>query len=271
MAAHAPNVFPPLAPPGNEPRRELFSDLVVSGSERPRRTGALPISLAAHVLAVLAIGLVPLFWSADPTPTQGIQALLYNPPPPPPPPLAFGSNAVKVQPVKPKADTEPKRATPKPDMSFTVPKETKPVEPEAAMPTPEQSGSPEGTVGGDPNGMLEGVQGGVVGGVPGGVLGGVLGGTGDAVTDYEQPARLLNQSRPVYPHDAFIKQIKGTVVVEIMIDATGHVIPVRIVESIPGLDKAAIECVRQWTFAPAMKHGRPVAMVAQAPIRFNLL
>jgi hypothetical protein len=28
--------------------------------------------------------------------------------------------------------------------------------------------------------------------------------------------------------------------------------------------------VKQWTFAPALRRGRPVAVVAQAPVTFNL-
>jgi len=176
-----------------------------------------------------------------------------------------------VQPVQPKTDSIPKKPTPKPDMTFTPPDEVKPVEPETSMPTPEQSGSAEGQEGGDPNGMVDGQKGGVVGGVPNGMLGGCVGCTGDAVSDYDQPARPLHTTQPAYPHEAFIKQLQGTVIVEILIDATGHVQPVRLVESIPIFDKAAIECVRQWTFVPAMRRGQPVATIAHAPIKFVVL
>jgi len=258
-------------PPGGQPPRELFSESLVTGSDRPRGRSALPISLAAHVLVIAAIVLIPVFWGADPPPAQGVQALLFNPPPPPPPPLALGSSSVKPQPVQPKTDTMPQKPTPKPDMTFTPPDEVKPIEPETSEPVPQQSGSPDGQEGGDPDGMIGGQQGGQVGGVLGGQLGGCLGCTGDAVTDYDQPARLLHQTQPAYPHEAFIKQLQGTVIVEILIDASGHVQPVRLVESIPIFDKAAIECVREWTFVPAMRRGRPVAMIAHAPIKFVVL
>ena len=40
--------------------------------------------------------------------------------------------------------------------------------------------------------------------------------------------------------------------------------------SIPQLDAAAIQTVRQWIFSPAIKGGRPVATIAQAPVSFRI-
>ena len=36
------------------------------------------------------------------------------------------------------------------------------------------------------------------------------------------------------------------------------------------LDAAAIQTVRQWVFSPAIKGGRPVATIAQAPVSFRI-
>jgi protein TonB len=36
------------------------------------------------------------------------------------------------------------------------------------------------------------------------------------------------------------------------------------------LDRAAVEAVRRWRFAPAMRGGQPVAASVQVPITFNL-
>jgi protein TonB len=121
--------------------------------------------------------------------------------------------------------------------------------------------------------MEEGVEGGVVGGVPGGVIGGVIGGTGTGpvpVYNVDRPPRLLRQVKPTYPPDAFTKKIEGTVVVEILIDDTGRVARARVLQSIPLLDAAALEAVRQWVFAPAIKGGRPVATIALAPVSFRI-
>ena len=139
--------------------------------------------------------------------------------------------------------------------------------------TVEAPGSPTGSEFGVPEGMEEGEEGGVVGGVPGGVVGGVIGGTGTGpvpLRDVDRPPRLLRQVRPTYPHDAFVKKIEGTVVLEIVIDERGQVVRTRIVRSVPLLDAAAVDAVRQWIFAPAEKRGRPVATIAVTPVSFRI-
>jgi protein TonB len=121
--------------------------------------------------------------------------------------------------------------------------------------------------------MEEGVEGGVVGGVPGGVLGGVIGGTGKGpvpVRNADRPPRVLRQVKPVYPSEAFVKRIEGTVVVELLIDDRGRVARTRIVQSVPLLDTAAVEAVLQWVFAPAEKGGLPVPVIVMAPVSFRI-
>jgi TonB family protein len=59
-------------------------------------------------------------------------------------------------------------------------------------------------------------------------------------------------------------------VLEILIDASGRVVRARVIQSVPLLDAAAVETMREWTFAPAIKQGRPVATLAQAPITFRI-
>ncbi len=44
----------------------------------------------------------------------------------------------------------------------------------------------------------------------------------------------------------------------------------RVIQSIPLLDAAALQTVYQWVFQPAVKHGRPVATIAQAPVAFRI-
>jgi len=55
-----------------------------------------------------------------------------------------------------------------------------------------------------------------------------------------------------------------------MIDITGRVVNARVVRSVPMLDAAAIQTVRQWVFSPAMKQGHPVATIARAPVAFRI-
>jgi protein TonB len=115
----------------------------------------------------------------------------------------------------------------------------------------------------------------VPGGIPGGVVGGVIGGTGsgpvpDVHYDYDRPPAPIRLTKPVYPEDAFVKKVEGTVVLDILIDADGRVVRATVVRSIPLLDAAAIHTVRQWLFRPALRQGRPVATVARAPITFRI-
>jgi periplasmic protein TonB len=269
---------PRPAPPPRAARPErlpetLFTDLVVSNppalSRRARAT--LRVSAAAHVVAITAIVLVPIL--APPPPPERIdyiRALIYDPPPPPPPPLPKGSALVqRAEPEPPKPVTEEVQPE-KP--KFEAPQlNPTDVRPEAGVRASDQFGSPTGSDLGVPEGMEGGVEGGVVGGVPGGVLGGVLGGTGTGpVMDYDQPPRLLKSSKPVYPQEAFIKKIEGTVLLEILIDTNGRVARARVLQSIPQLDAAALQTVYQWIFSPAIKHGRPVPTIAQAPVGFKI-
>jgi protein TonB len=250
---------------------QLFRDLVVSNPTRARRGISWPVSVAGHVVAGVLLVLVPILWpEAPPAHADYIRALLYNPPPPPPPPLPKGSSPLeKIEPAKP---TTPETQPRKPEFTAPIerPKE-EPLKPEAKTPENEQAGSPTGSDLGTPEGMEVGVEGGVVGGVPGGVIGGVIGGTGDIpVLDYDQPPRLIKQTRPIYPQDAFIKKIEGVVEVEILIDVSGRVARARVMRSVPLLDQAAIETVKQWLFAPAVKGGRPVPTTAIAPVTFRI-
>ena len=263
------------APPGRRPPEqasdELFTGLVASNPRKPPRSLIMPASLVGHVIAIAMLILIPVLWpSALPDEQDRIIGLIYNPPPPPPPPLPKGAALLeKQQPAKP-VTPETKPEKPEFTAKIDVPKET-PLKPEARDPDTEQAGSATGSDMGVPEGMDVGVEGGVVGGTPGGVLGGVIGGTGDGpVLDYDQPPRAIKLTKPIYPQEAFVKKIEGVVEVEFLIDSTGRVVTVRIIHSVPQLDAAAIQTVRQWVFSPAMKGGRPVATVARAPVTFRI-
>ena len=276
MAAMSGALFSPPEKPRSaldKPDDDLLSTAIqggVTGSRR-RPFGAVT-SLAVHVVFILALILVPIFWpEAPPDQADLIRLLIYNPPPPPPPPLPKGTSLVrKAEPAKPVTEETPKKE-PKFTANIEVPKQEEEIHPEDKAKANEQFGSEHGSDLGVAEGMDEGVEGGVVGGVPGGVLGGCVGCTGDGpVTDYDQAPRPIKITRPQYPQDAFIKKIEGKVVLEILIDSTGHVVKARVVQSVPMLDQAAVQTVYQWVFSPAMKKGRPVATIALAPVDFRI-
>ncbi len=254
----------------SRPEAVLFRDLVVS-APHARRTGVgWGFSVVTHAVVLTAAVVVPILLPGTPVEAPDyIRALLYNPPPPPPPPLPKGSALVerkeRPKPVGPDEHVKPQQMA-----QVQVPQDT-PAAPEDRDRESEQFGSPDGSDFGVPEGSELGQEGGVVGGVPGGVVGGTIGGTGDGpVADYDQPARLISRVNPEYPKDAFVKKIEGQVVLEILIDSTGRVSRVRILNSIPALDQAAVECVKKWVFAPALKRGHPVASLATAPVTFRI-
>jgi protein TonB len=249
------------------------------GPERLPARSRWPLLLASavvHVAAVAALVLVPLFLPEGPHERPDVdylRVLIYDPPPPPPPPLPKGApdggRRAMQRPAEPEVPVQP---TPPPSATrLEAPAEVLAPDPAPGALGDELAGSPTGSELGVPEGMEEGVEGGVVGGVPGGVIGGVIGGTGTGpvvVYDYDSPARLLRQTKPRYPHDAFVKKVQGVVLIEFVIDSTGRVVRARVIHSIPLLDAAALEAVRTWVFSPAVKRGRAVATLAHAPVSF---
>lgn len=161
------------------------------------------------------------------------------------------------------------------DMQVEIPKppddEQKQTEPESERVPEDRLGSETGREGGDPSGMENGIEGGRLGGSPNGAADGIPNGTGTGpIPDYDAPPRIVRQTRPLYPPQAFVDKVEGTVVLEILIDVSGHVGRTRVIQSIPALDAAARDAVGEWVFQPASKHGRPVPSIALAPVHFRL-
>lgn len=110
------------------------------------------------------------------------------------------------------------------------------------------------------------VPAGAVGGVMGGVVGGVLGGTAGGPT----PTKLLTKVDPVYPEKARQARIEGIVILEATIDAKGRVQNTRILRSIPLLDKAAADAVKQWVYEPIVIDGKAKSVTFTVTVRFQL-
>ncbi len=84
------------------------------------------------------------------------------------------------------------------------------------------------------------------------------------------PPRALRITRPHYPAGPHAHGVEGTVLVKILIDEQGRVAHAEVRQSIPMLDAEALACVRQWTFVPASRRGRPAPIVADAPVTFRI-
>jgi periplasmic protein TonB len=124
--------------------------------------------------------------------------------------------------------------------------------------------------------------------VEGGLAAGVVGGTGkadvwagglaadaiyEATTNDERfsPATVVSQPAPRYPKHLEAAGLQGRVLVEFVIDATGHVEPgsVRSLESThPAFEAAAQKAMLGSLFKPARWSGHPVRQLTRQSVRF---
>jgi TonB family protein len=74
---------------------------------------------------------------------------------------------------------------------------------------------------------------------------------------------------PVYPEDARAAGVQGVVILEAVIDEVGAVSSARVLRSIPLLDEAALDAVRQWQFTPTLLNGAPVSVMMTITINFT--
>ena len=75
---------------------------------------------------------------------------------------------------------------------------------------------------------------------------------------------------PVYPAIAQSARVEGVVILEAVIDVQGRVESARILRSIPLLDQAALDAVRQWRFTAARLNGDAVPVVMTVTVNFTL-
>jgi protein TonB len=86
----------------------------------------------------------------------------------------------------------------------------------------------------------------------------------------EELPEVITKVNPVYPEMAREANVDGTVMIQALVGKDGKVHDVRVVKSIPLLDKAADDAVRQWIFKPALANNKPVAVWVGVPVRFSL-
>jgi TonB family protein len=84
-----------------------------------------------------------------------------------------------------------------------------------------------------------------------------------------KPPIKTRDVKPVYPETAKQNHVQGVVIVEALIGADGKVSAARILRSIPELDDAALDAVRQWEFTPTLMNGAPVPLLMTVTINFT--
>ena len=84
------------------------------------------------------------------------------------------------------------------------------------------------------------------------------------------PLRQTKNVRAQYPDEAQRRRIGGAVMLEALIGPVGMVKDVRVIQSTPLLDEAAMYAVRQWEFEPTVIDGKAVSVVMTTTVTFNI-
>ena len=79
----------------------------------------------------------------------------------------------------------------------------------------------------------------------------------------------IKDVKPVYPAIARSAGVAGVVTIEATIGPDGKVIDAKVVRSIPLLDQAALDAVRQWEYTPTLLNGVPVPVLVTITINFT--
>ncbi len=78
----------------------------------------------------------------------------------------------------------------------------------------------------------------------------------------------IKDVKPVYPPIAREAGVAGVVIIEVRIGTDGRVEDGRVLRSIPLLDQAALDAVKQWEFAPTLMNGVAVPIMMTVTINF---
>jgi TonB family protein len=86
-----------------------------------------------------------------------------------------------------------------------------------------------------------------------------------------EPPRLLREVKAQYTDEARRRSVSGDVILEIVVRRDGTVGDVTILQGLgAGLDRRAVDAVRQWRFDPATRKGVPVDVVVEVAVEFML-
>jgi len=229
--------------------RDMFGDVVDPSIKMGNKMWyTVPLTMLLQASIVAALVIVPLMATGlMPTPPSMMAFVAAPPPPPPPPP----PKPVEVKPVE-----------------VVNPNAAPVTEPEEIKAEPVDTNFDRNV--------------GVEGGIPGGVVGCVVGGLPEAPPPPPpptQPVRVGGQIKqptktkhvnPQYPPIAQSARVQGVVIIEAVIGPDGKVQDARVLRSIPLLDQAALDAVRQWVFTPTLLNNVPVPVIMTVTVQFTL-
>ena len=239
---------------------DLFGDALVQRPRSPRRRLLTVASVIFHAALVAAIVVIQVF--------------AVGPLPQPQRPLIFEQiHSVHLAEIPaavgPRASSNRSTTT-----DSVIPNVVPLVEPQGVAPETSLAGvAPPGS--------------GITGGVEGGLDGiGSIGGTEKAPpppppaaaappvpvhlhSGIVAPKKIVDVTPP-YPQLAQMAHVRGIVILEAVIDSRGNVTNVHVLRSVPMLDQAAIDAVRQWRYTPALLNDRPVPVIITITINFSM-
>jgi protein TonB len=85
----------------------------------------------------------------------------------------------------------------------------------------------------------------------------------------QRPTRVF-YVEPVYPEIAQVARKEGTVILEATIDERGNVVDVKVLRSVPLLDRAATDAVSRWRYSPTTLNGVAIAVVMTVTVTFTM-
>ncbi len=231
-------------------------------TSQKRTTIGLILALVLHLSIGLYLVVAPLLTTGELPEIEVVSAFLVppSPPPPSPPPPAAkkrSERSARIKPVQAQTNIETGRLV----APVEIPDEIS-----------EEQLSDIGIEGGIPEGVEGGVPGGILGGVVGGILGDIIGDIAPPVRALGEirPPKLIREVAPIYPEIARQARIEGIVIIEATTDIYGRVTSWQILRSIPLLDQAAIDAVRQWVYEPMVINGKPRGVIFTVTVRFQL-
>lgn len=215
----------------------------------------LPLSLAAHAVALAVLIVVPLV-ATDvlPLPNEIVGVILTPPPLPadPPKPIPPPPSAQAAAPTNPDAAPLEAQSGITPEAPARPPTDLGDVAPGSTFSsglfvaagddrvtglTPPPAPAPPPTVH-----------------------------VGGAIT---APTKIHDVA-PEYPRLARDAKIQGIVIIQATIGVDGRVVQAEVLRPQPFLDQAALDAVRQWRFTPTRLNGEPVAVIMTVTVNFRL-
>lgn len=137
-------------------------------------------------------------------------------------------------------------------------------------PAPPSDSQGQGVGGGAGSGSGTGNGQGIGSGIGDGSGGGTGGGPYRPGSGIEPP-KLLREVKAEYTEEARRRNIRGDVVLEVVVRSDGNVGDVRVLQGLgAGLEARAISAVKQWKFSPAMRKGQPVDVLVEVAVEFTL-